>query len=49
VKSVLAAGVGSAEVIDIVTGIARHLHGDWSVIYALGRRERLAITVFPVL
>jgi len=39
---------GTAEVIDIVVGIARHLHGDWAVIHALARAERAKPDVFPV-
>lgn len=31
---------GVATVIAITMGIARHLHGDWSVLYALARSER---------
>ena len=38
----------SGEIIDIVVGIARHLHGDWSVIHALARAERSVGGVFPV-
>jgi len=38
----------TAEVIDIVVGIARYLHGDWGVIHALARVERSAGDVFPV-
>ena len=38
----------TGEVIDIVLGIARHLHGDWSVIRALARAERSSGDVFPV-
>lgn len=38
----------TAEVIDIVVDIARHLHGDWAVIHALARAERSAGDVFPV-
>lgn len=38
----------TGEVIDIVLGIARHLHGDWSVIHALARAERSPGDVFPV-
>jgi len=38
----------TGEVIDIVVGIARHLHGDWSVIHALARAERSSGDVFPV-
>jgi len=36
------------EIIDIVMGIARHQHGDWSVIHALARAERAREPVFPV-
>lgn len=40
---------GAAIVIDITMGIARHLHGDWEVLYALTRAERSGSTpVFPV-
>jgi len=39
----------TGEVIDILVGIARHQHGDWAVIHALGRTERVTGTVFPVL
>jgi hypothetical protein len=40
---------GLAIVIDILEGIARHLHGDWEVVYALARSERLGERpVFPV-
>ena len=38
----------TGEVIDIVVGIARHLHGDWAVIHALARSERSDGNVFPV-
>jgi hypothetical protein len=38
----------TAEVIEIVVDIARHLHGDWAVIHALARAERSAGDVFPV-
>jgi len=38
----------TAEVIDIVVGIARHLNGDWAVIHALARSERASDDVFPV-
>lgn len=38
----------TGEVIDIVVGIARHLHGDWAVIHALTRAERSEGGVFPV-
>ncbi|MGZ0220354.1 MAG: maleylpyruvate isomerase N-terminal domain-containing protein [Acidimicrobiales bacterium] len=31
---------GTAIVIDISIGIARHMHGDWNVLYALARAER---------
>ena len=35
--------------IDIIGSIARHVHGDWKVIYALARSERVSKTaVFPV-
>ena len=39
---------GPAIVIDIVTGIARMLHGDWAVLHALAREERRTANVFPV-
>ncbi len=39
---------GTGEVIDIIVGIARHLHGDWAVIHALARAERSTTKVFPV-
>ncbi len=40
---------GVAIVVDILTGIARERHGDWMVLNALSRSERLAGTeVFPV-
>ncbi len=39
---------GTGEVIDIIVGIARHLHGDWAVIHALARAERSKGNVFPV-
>lgn len=40
---------GVAIVIEIVEGIARHLHGDWEVLYALARSERVGERpVFPV-
>ena len=38
----------TGEVIELVVGIARHLHGDWAVIHALGRSERSDGEVFPV-
>lgn len=38
----------TGEVIEIIVGIARHLHGDWSVIHALARAERASADVFPV-
>jgi hypothetical protein len=38
----------TAEIIEIVVGIARHLHGDWAVIHALARAERSSADVFPV-
>lgn len=41
--------VGVAIVVDIIEGIARHLHGDWEVLYALARSERVGDRpVFPV-
>ncbi|PON19127.1 hypothetical protein C2W62_04440 [Candidatus Entotheonella serta] len=39
---------GTGEVIDILVGIARHLHGDWAIIHALARAERSTTRVFPV-
>lgn len=40
---------GAADgIIEILMGIARQRHGDWGVIHALGRRERLTDPVFPV-
>ncbi len=39
---------GTGEVIDIIMGIARYLHGDWAVIHALARAERSTTKVFPV-
>lgn len=39
----------TGEVIDILIGIARHVHGDWAVIHALGRTERVTGAIFPVL
>ena len=40
---------GVAVVIDILGGIARHIHGDWKVAYALARSERVGDPpVFPV-
>ncbi len=38
----------TAIVVDIVTGIARHVHGDWTVLHALARKERCEAEVFPV-
>ena len=38
----------TAEIIDIVMGIARQQNGDWSVIHALARSERCSTQVFPV-
>ncbi len=39
----------TAEIIDVLMNIARERHGDWAVIHALGRRERIGDTpVFPV-
>lgn len=40
---------GPAIVIDILVGIARDQRGDWDVLYGLGRTERLARPLFPVL
>ena len=40
---------GISIVIDILTGIARQLHGDWAVLHALSRAERvIGPAVFPV-
>ncbi len=40
---------GIAVVIDVLVGIARHLRGDWEVLRALGRAERVSgDPVFPV-
>ena len=39
---------GIAIVVDILTGIARDRHGDWTVMHALSRAERLDDAVFPV-
>ena len=38
----------TGEIIDIVVGIGRHLHGDWAMIHALARAERSEGGVFPV-
>ena len=41
--------LGVSIVIDTVGGIARHVNGDWKVVYALARSERVAEpSVFPV-
>lgn len=41
--------LGVAIVIEIIESIARHVHGDWKVVYALARSERLGDQpVFPV-
>lgn len=41
--------IGVAIVIDILVDIARHVHGDWEVLYALSRTERARErSVFPV-
>lgn len=41
--------LGPEMVIDITIDIARYLHGDWGVVYALARRERSGSDpVFPV-
>ncbi|MFN0029627.1 MAG: maleylpyruvate isomerase N-terminal domain-containing protein [Acidimicrobiales bacterium] len=40
---------GPAIVIDILMGIARDRHGDWAVLHTLGRTERAAAGVFPVI
>ena len=41
--------LGVSIVIDIVGSIARHVHGDWKVVYALARSERVGEpAVFPV-
>lgn len=40
---------GVTVVVDIIGGIARHVHGDWAVLYALARSERVGERpVFPV-
>lgn len=39
----------TGEVIDILVAIARHRHGDWSVLRTLGRAERADRPVFPVI
>lgn len=39
----------TGEVIDILTTIARGVHGDWAVIHALARAERAEAGVLPVL
>ncbi|MEZ5341689.1 MAG: hypothetical protein R2706_09610 [Acidimicrobiales bacterium] len=40
---------GPAIVADICFGIARRVHGDWSVLHALARAERSSgAPVFPV-
>jgi hypothetical protein len=36
-------------VIDVLVGIARRRHGDWEVIRVLGRRERAADGILPVI
>jgi len=41
--------LATGEIIDILVGIARYRHGDWSVIRALGRAERATTAVFPVI
>jgi len=38
----------TAEIIDIVMGIARAQHGDWPIIHALARSERSSDEPFPV-
>ncbi len=40
---------GPAIIIDILMGIARDRHGDWAVLHTLGRAERAAAGVFPVI
>ena len=41
--------LGVAIVIDIIESIARNVHGDWTVLYALARTERVGDAgVFPV-
>jgi len=41
--------LGVSIVIDIIGSIARHVHGDWKVMYALARSERVGEqAVFPV-
>ena len=39
---------GIAVVVDILSGIARNVHGDWAVAYGLARTERSSVEVFPV-
>jgi len=39
---------GIAVVVDILTAIARGVHGDWGVAHALWRAERVDAEVFPV-
>ncbi|MEM9712804.1 MAG: maleylpyruvate isomerase N-terminal domain-containing protein [Actinomycetota bacterium] len=39
----------TAVVIEVLVGVARHVRGDWEVVRALGRSERVAEPVFPVL
>ena len=39
---------GLAIVVDIITGIARHTHGDRAVLHALARTERSNTQIFPV-
>jgi len=40
----------TGEIIDILVGIARRRHGDWPVIHALARADRIdGGRVFPVL
>ena len=38
----------TGEIIDIVVGIGRRVHGDWALIHALARSERGSDSVFPV-
>jgi hypothetical protein len=39
---------GRTIVIDTLIGIARRQHGDWAVLHALARGERVEVDVFPV-
>ena len=40
--------LGAEIVIEICMGIARHVHGNWNILYALTRAERSTDRVFPV-